>query len=114
MIFISSVVVGLQCSVNFLLYSKVTHSHICIHSFSHIILHHIPSQVTRYSSLCYTASKDIFAGYVFARLSGMFFPQFQLVAPLSFQLVSIVSVKSAIQSQCRPVGNHVTFISGAF
>ena len=25
------------------------------HSFSHIILHHVPSQVTRYSSLCLTA-----------------------------------------------------------
>ena len=43
-----------------LLYSKITHSfiYICIyihtHSFSHIILHHIPSQ-TRYSSLCSTA-----------------------------------------------------------
>jgi len=51
----------------FLLYSKVTqlhtHTHtqiymciyIYIHSFSHIILHHVPSQVARYSSLCYTA-----------------------------------------------------------
>ena len=27
----------------FLLYSKVTQSHIYIHSFSHIILHHVPS-----------------------------------------------------------------------
>ena len=26
-----------------------------IHSFSHIILHHVPPQVTRYSSPCYTA-----------------------------------------------------------
>ena len=26
-----------------------------LHSFSHIILHHVPSQVTWYSSLCYTA-----------------------------------------------------------
>ena len=24
------------------------------HSFSHIIFHHVPSQVTRYSFLCYT------------------------------------------------------------
>ena len=40
-----------------LLYSKVTHSHthIYIHSFSHIILHQAPSLVTRYSSQCYTA-----------------------------------------------------------
>ena len=33
MIFIFSITVGLQCSVNFLLYSKVTQSH-CIHSVS--------------------------------------------------------------------------------
>ena len=31
----------------------VTHIH--VHAFSHIILHHVPSQVTRYSSLFHTA-----------------------------------------------------------
>ena len=39
----------------FLLY---THTHIYIYAhtfFSHIILHHVPPQGTRYSSLCYTA-----------------------------------------------------------
>ena len=48
-----SVIDGLQCSVSFLLYSKVTQSHIYTHSFSHIILHHSPSQVTGvlYSSI---------------------------------------------------------------
>ena len=44
MIFIFSIVVGLQCSVSFL----CTVTHIYIHSFSHIILHHVPSQVTSY------------------------------------------------------------------
>jgi len=47
----------------FLLYSKVTqsltHTHTYIYAyinyFSHIILHRAPSQVTSYSSLCYTA-----------------------------------------------------------
>ena len=39
----------------FMLHSKVTQSYINIHSLSHIILHHVPSQVTRSSSLCYTA-----------------------------------------------------------
>ena len=54
-IFIFSIIVGLQCSVNFLLYSKVTqYVYIHTYSFSHIILHHVPLQVTRYSSLCYT------------------------------------------------------------
>ena len=34
-----SIIAGLQCSVNFLLYSKVTRSHIHIHIlFSHIIM----------------------------------------------------------------------------
>ena len=33
----------------FLLYSKVTQSHTYLYSFSQIILHHAPSQVTRYS-----------------------------------------------------------------
>ena len=39
----------------FLLHSKVTQIYICIYSFSHIILPHVPSQVIRYSSLCHTA-----------------------------------------------------------
>ena len=47
-----------QCC-QFLLYSKVTQSHthtyIYVHSFSHNILHRIPSEVTRYSLLCCTA-----------------------------------------------------------
>ena len=42
----------------FLLYSKVTQPHKYIHSFSHIILHHVPSQVTRYSSLCCIAGSQ--------------------------------------------------------
>ena len=54
MIFIFSIIAGLQCSVNFLLYSKINQSHVCIHSFSHIILHHAPSQLTRNSFQCYT------------------------------------------------------------
>ena len=39
----------------FLLYHRVTQAHIYTHPFSHIILHRVPSPVTRYSSLCYTA-----------------------------------------------------------
>ena len=36
------------CSVNFLLYSEVTQSHIHVYIlFSHIILHHAPSELTR-------------------------------------------------------------------
>ena len=41
----------------FLVYSKVTHLY--IHSFSHIFLHHVPSQVAGYSSLCYTAGDPV-------------------------------------------------------
>ena len=56
MIFIFSIIAGLQHSVNFLLHSKVTQSHIHVYIlFSHIIFHRVPSQVTRYSSQCYTA-----------------------------------------------------------
>ena len=42
MIFIFSIIAGLQCSVSFLLYSKVTQSHIHIYiPFSYILmLHH--------------------------------------------------------------------------
>ena len=41
MIFIVSITAGVQCSVHFLLYSKVTQSHICIDiPFSHMILLH--------------------------------------------------------------------------
>ena len=50
------IVVDLQCSVNFCRTAKwPSYTYICIHSFSHIILHHVPSQMTRYSSLCHTA-----------------------------------------------------------
>ena len=38
----------------FLLYSKVTQSYTYIHSFSHIIFHHVLSQETGYHSLCST------------------------------------------------------------
>ena len=41
MIFTFSIIAGLQCSVNFLLYSKVTQLHIHIYIlFSHIIMLH--------------------------------------------------------------------------
>ena len=42
MIIIFSIIAGLQCSVNFLLYSKVNQSHVYVYIlFSHIImLHH--------------------------------------------------------------------------
>ena len=44
MIFIFSIIVGIKYSVNFLLYSKVTQSHIHIHilflTLSSIMLHH--------------------------------------------------------------------------
>ena len=41
MIFIFSIIAGLQCSVNFLPYSKLTQSHTHVYIFSHIImLHH--------------------------------------------------------------------------
>ena len=47
MVSIFSIIVGFQCSVNFLLYSKMTQSHIYIYIlFSHIILHNAPSKVT--------------------------------------------------------------------
>ena len=46
MIFIFSIIAGLQCFVNILLYSKVTQSHIYVYTlfFSH---YYAPSQVTR-------------------------------------------------------------------
>ena len=42
--------------------------HTYMHSFSHIILHQVPSQVTGYSSLCCTAGSH----EVFACLTGLF------------------------------------------
>ena len=54
MIFIFSIMAGLQCSLNFLLYSKVTQSHIHVYilflTLSFIMLHHkwldiVPSAV---------------------------------------------------------------------
>ena len=61
MIFIFSIIVGLQCSVNFLLYSKVTQSHIHIYilflTLSSIMLHHkwldIASSATQQDLIAY-------------------------------------------------------------
>ena len=54
MMFIFSIRVDLQCSVNFYCTAKGP-SYIYIFFFLLIILHYVPSQVTRYSSLCCTA-----------------------------------------------------------
>ena len=61
-IFILSIIVDLQHSVNFCFTAQRpshththTHTQIYIHSLSHIILRHVPSQVTRYSSQGSTA-----------------------------------------------------------
>ena len=35
-------------------YISFLFKNVCIYSFSHVILHPVPSQVIRYSSLCYT------------------------------------------------------------
>ena len=53
MIFIFSIIAGFQLSV-FYVQQGDPGTHTYIHSFSHIILHHVPSQVTRYSFQCYT------------------------------------------------------------
>ena len=62
MIFIFSHIFDLECFVNFYSTAKWpshththTHIYIYIHSFSYIIFHHVPSQATGYTSLCYTA-----------------------------------------------------------
>ena len=39
----------------FLLDGRGTQLYIYIHSFSHVLLHRVPSQVVRFRSLCYTA-----------------------------------------------------------
>ena len=67
MIFIFSIIAGLQCSVNFLMYSKVTHSHIHIYIlFSYnIMLHYkwldiVPS-ATQQDLTAYPFQKQRFA-----------------------------------------------------
>ena len=42
---------------HFLLYSKVTQSYMYIHSFSHIIFHHVLWPEIGYGSLCYIVGK---------------------------------------------------------
>lgn len=44
-----------------LLYSKVTWLRIDVHSFFHMILHHVASQVTRHTSLGSIYSRMVFA-----------------------------------------------------
>ena len=57
----------------------VIHTYICvcvyiyIYSFPHIILYHVPSQVTTYSSLCYTAGSH---GQVYFQLKCLSRPLF--------------------------------------
>ena len=86
MIFIFSIIVGLQCSFNYLLYSKVTQSYIHLYTFfSHIILHHAPSQVIRYSSQSYTAGShclSISIAVVFIYLPQIPNPSHSLPLPL--------------------------------
>ena len=80
----------------FLLYSKVTRSYIHIHiymylfiySFSHIILHCVSSQVTRYSSLCYIAGSHC------------------LSTPNSIVCIYQSQTLSPSHSLPRPLGNH--------
>ena len=58
MIFVFSIIVGLQCSVSFLLYSKVpshTHTHTHTHTYTFFFSYYPPacSITIRYSSQCY-------------------------------------------------------------
>ena len=57
MIFIFSIIVGTVFSQYSMVQQSdpISLSFTHTHSFSHIILHHAPSLVTRYGSLCYTA-----------------------------------------------------------
>ena len=58
MIFIFSIIVDLQCSVNFYptaQWPSHTYIYTHTHAFSHIILHHVPSPVTGWSSMYYAA-----------------------------------------------------------
>ena len=54
-----SIIVDLQCPVNFYCTAKVTQLSVCVcvyiytYFFSHIILHHVLLQGTGYNSLCY-------------------------------------------------------------
>ena len=48
---------NLQCSINSVV--RQTDPVFYIYSFSHIILHHVLLQVTRYSPLCYIAGTSI-------------------------------------------------------
>ena len=68
MIFIVSVIAGLQCSVNFLLYSKVTQSH--IHIYILFLTLSCSIIMTKYSSQCYTAATfTIFGLTIFVYLN---------------------------------------------
>ena len=80
--------------VKFLLYSKVTQSYIQ-YSFSHIILHHVPSQVTKYSSLCYTVGSNLSSSHT----QDFFFP---LSGHLAAYGVPRPGIRSKPQSRPKP------------
>ena len=72
----------------FLLYSKVTQSHIYIHSLSYIIFHYGLSQETGYSSLCYTVESH----YVdFLMMVILTVVKWYLIVPLIISISLIVS-----------------------
>ena len=59
MVFIFSIIAGLQCSINFLLYIKVTqlHIHVYIHFYHIIMLHH------KWLDVVLSAMQDNFSSY---------------------------------------------------
>ena len=82
-----SIIVNLQCSVNYYCTAKWL-SHIYIYSFSDITLHDIPSQGTRYSSLCYTAGSHC------------------LFIPKAIVSIYLPQAPSPSHSLPLPLGNH--------
>ena len=105
MIFIFSIIFGLQCSVNSTVQQSDPVTHTYIHSFSHIIFHHVPSQVTRYSS---QYNKDLYRLEIVAFVC-LCCEYFLPVCQLSFDFVYGGFAHAILKVLCSPIYQNFTF-----
>ena len=93
MIFIFSIVIGLQCSVNFRLYSKVTQSHIYVYAF--FFSHYLPS--------CSIISDQIQFPVLYSRIS-------LLIHSKGNGLHLLIPDSQSTHSLPLPLGNHKSLL----
>jgi len=125
MIFIFSIIAGLQCSVNFLLYSKVTQSHVHIYilflTLSSIMLYHqwldiAPSAIQQISLLIHSKCHSwhlfaIFFFFFFWPPSILWISQDQIWATVvAGNWICILALQKFRRSHCATAGTLTSAI----